>query len=89
MAEYQVVCVEKDEHIIAVGTGTKADAASKKWTLAQVRAAIKSGTRFYTKSPSTGDVAEVELYDDTIRTDPDGVKDNNLDNLRACSWKVK
>jgi len=87
VAAYRIVCVEKDEHIISVGTGTDPNAASKKWTLAEVRTAIKNGTRFYTKSLSTGIETDVELDGDWIRTDPDGVEDNNLDNLRACSWK--
>jgi hypothetical protein len=44
--------------------------------------------RSYTQSMSTGKVAEVELYGtDEITTSADGIGDNNLDNLRACSWK--
>jgi hypothetical protein len=87
MAAYQIVCVEKDEHITAVGTGTDSARATQRWTVAEVRAAIKTGSRFYIKSPSTGAEADVELYENTIRTDPDGVRDNNLDNLRACrAW---
>ena len=90
MTAYQVVCVETEEPhegILAVGTsedgGTRATA---RWSVAKVRAAIKKGHRFYTVSPSTGDEADVELYGDGIRTDPDAVTDNNLDNLRACKW---
>jgi hypothetical protein len=83
--EHQIVCVEKDERIIAVGTGTDSDKATKRWTVAEVRAQIKLGVRFYTVSPSTGKEADVELYGtDMIRTDPDGDEDNNLDDLRAC-----
>jgi hypothetical protein len=88
MAAYRIVCVEKDEHITAVGTGTDSAKATQRRTVAEVRAAIKTGTRFYTKSLSTGKEADVELYGDGIRTDPDGEKDNNLDELRACSWKA-
>ncbi len=90
MSAYRVVCVEtKEPHegIIAVGTSDNGKTtANERWTVAQVRKAIKEGDRFYTVSPSTGDEADVELYGEGIRTNPDEVTDNNLDNLRACSW---
>jgi hypothetical protein len=89
---YRVVCVEtKEPHegIIAVGTSDEDKTkANKRWTVAEVRKAIKEGQRFYTKSISTEREAEVELYgSDGISTDADGIGDNNLDNLRACSWE--
>jgi Protein of unknown function (DUF3892) len=85
---YRVVCVEKDKHIDAVGTSASGGStADRRWTLAEVRQEIKGGARFYTVSPSSGDEADVELFEDTIRTDPDEVTDNNLDDLRACVWK--
>ena len=85
MAEYRIVCVNEDDgHITVVGTGTDPNEATKKWTVAQVRAAIKAGDRFYTQD-TDGNKAYVELYgDEWIRTDPDNETDNNLDNLRAC-----
>lgn len=91
MSEYRVVCVETEEPhegIVAVGTnasgGTKGTARA---TVKEVREKIKLGHRVYTKSISTGIEAEVELYGTTgITTSADGVADNNLDNLRACSW---
>jgi len=86
MASYRIVCVEKDEHIISVGTGDNPQQAVKRWKVADVRAAIKDGNRFYTVSPSTGKEANVELFEETIRTGADGIADNNLDNLRACRW---
>jgi transposase-like protein len=51
------------------------------------------GDRFYTVGVYSGKVALVEKYTCTscwrtfIRSTPDAVTDNNLDNLRRCSWK--
>jgi hypothetical protein len=96
MAAYQIICVEKEHphrHITAVGIGVETRQAPTKLNVQQVRAAIRSGDRFYTVSPSTGKTADV-LPDDvpvngriieTIRSTPDAVSDNNLDNMRACA----
>jgi hypothetical protein len=92
---YRIVCVETlypHRHITHVGTGP--DPANQRWDVMAVRAAIRNGDRFYTYSPSTGKTADVEPYDFwtgsrwiyTIRSTPDAVWDNNLDNLRVCSW---
>jgi hypothetical protein len=80
---------EPREGIIAVGTNDKGETvANNKWTVAEVREAIKRGHRFYTISLTTGGEATVELWGTHgITTSADGVADNNLDNLRACSWK--
>jgi Protein of unknown function (DUF3892) len=91
---YRVVCVEtKEPHegIIAVGTSdTGSTKANKRWSVKEVREELKRGVRFYTRSVSTGREAEVELYGtDSITTDADGIGDNNLDNLRACSWEKR
>ena len=84
MTEYRIVCVEKNSHITAVGVGTNPDKATDRLTVAQVRAAMKDGDRFYTED-TTGHQVEVEPYGDSwIKTDPDDETDNNLDNLRAC-----
>jgi hypothetical protein len=84
---YRIVCVEKGRGgIHHVGTGSAPSKAEKRWSVAEVRAAIKAGDRFYTESPSTGKKADVEPFD-TIRSTSDHVTDNNLDNLRACAWK--
>lgn len=97
MASHRIVCTEQKRpthhnHIMAVGTGETADKATERWTVEQVRSAILNGTRFYTVSPSTGKIANVERFDcacgvKTIRSSPDAVRDNNLDNLRICSWR--
>jgi hypothetical protein len=87
MSVHRIVCVEKGRGgIHAVGTGTDPAQAAQRWTVAQVRAAIHAGDRFYTESPTTGKKADVEPFD-TIRSTADHVLDNNLDNLRACAWK--
>ena len=92
MAAYRVVCVETrepHEGIIAVGTNDKGETdANQRWTVASVRTAIKEGQRFYTIGLESGYEADVELWGDHgITTSADGKPDNNLDNLRACSWK--
>jgi Protein of unknown function (DUF3892) len=87
MASYRIVCVEKNGHITAVGVGTDPNKSDTRWTVAEVRAAIKNGDRFYTED-ADGNKADVELYGDHwIRTDPDNETDNNLDNLRACRYQ--
>jgi hypothetical protein len=63
-------------------------------TVKDVRSRIEDGDTFYTVGPRSGKLAYVEPYDayangviiETIRSTPDTVPDNNLDNLRACSW---
>jgi hypothetical protein len=97
MATRRIVCVETlypHRHITHVGTGDEASHANTRWTVAEVRSALRNGHRFYTYSPSTSTTADVEPYDvwvngrifETIRSTPDAVTDNNLDNLRVCSW---
>ena len=98
MSTHRIVCVETQHphrHITHVGTGTDQASANERWTVQQVRDSIRAGNRFYTASPSTGRTADVEPYDYwtgtyfiyTIRSSPDAVSDNNLDNLRVCSWR--
>ena len=86
MTSYRIVCVEKNGHITAVGTGTNPNKADRRWTVAEVRERIEAGDRFYTEDDAGAQV-EVELYgDEWIRTDPDDETDNNLDSLRACNF---
>jgi hypothetical protein len=97
VATYRIVCVNTEHphrHITQVGTGSDPDQAANRWTVSQVRAALANGDRFYTVSPSTGKTADVRADDcringctiKTIRSTPDAVTDNNLDNLRICNW---
>jgi hypothetical protein len=86
MADFRIVCVEKEHgHIIAVGTGTDPAAAERRWTVAEVRAAITKGDLFHTVG-TNGVKAYVEKFDG-IRTKPDHIKNDNLDAQRVCSWK--
>lgn len=97
--DYRIVCTTQrpanqpptHAHIVAVGTGTDPDKASKPWTLRQVIDAIDSGNdRFYTKGQYSGVIAQVHKVacpscgHYIIRSVGDVVKDNNLDSLRAC-----
>jgi hypothetical protein len=100
MARYRIVCTEQEPiyqltahaHIVAVGTGNDANKATTRWTLSEVISAMNAGTVFYTYSPSTGKVALVvkvacaRCGHTIIRSAPDAVTDNNLDNLRRCNF---
>lgn len=97
MSQFQIVCTERlgaHRHITHVGTGSGGRAANR-WTVQQVRTALEGGDTFYTVSPSTGRIAYVEAYDaysngqviQTLRSSPDAVSDNNLDNLRVCEFQ--
>ncbi len=94
----RIVCVETEHphrHIVAVGIGANAARADYRMTVAEVRNAIEDGDVFYTVGSSSGKTALVGLDTchfptctvATIRTNPDDEKDDNLDELRACSWK--
>ena len=80
-------------HIVAVGTidpGSTASTYSKYWVLSEVLKAMDSGDTFYTFGEVSGKTASVEKYkcpwcaQTHIRSSPDAVKDNNLDNLPRC-----
>lgn len=98
-ATRRIVCVETEHphrHILAVGVGTEPSRASERLTVGQVRAAIAGGEVFYTVGSVTGEVALVRPDDcrldgctvKTIRTHPDDARDDNLDQMRACSWRI-
>jgi hypothetical protein len=91
---YRIVCVNMQlsasgthQHIVSVGVGDDTG-WSHRLTVAQVRTRIFAGDVFYTHSPSTGLNALVEPWNccgiQTLRSRPDRVKDNNLDNLPNC-----
>jgi hypothetical protein len=94
---YRVVCTTRmthispagttHGHIVSVGLGDESQ-WYQKMTVAQVRAAIAMGNRFYTYSPSTKLWAAVEPWTccgiSTLRTLSDAVTDNNLVNLPLC-----
>lgn len=96
MAEYRITCttqvppqVPNDRaHIVAVGTGTS---ALKYWTLNEVLQAMDAGDTFYTFGETSKQRASVDKYTcpwcslTHIRSSPDAVQDNNLDNLAKCA----
>lgn len=100
MANYRIVCTNQEPvnqptthaHIVAVGTGTDPNKADARWSLQEVLTAMDRGDTFYTQGTSSGKIARVEKYVCTlcrrtyIRSSPDAVHDNNLDNLRQCRW---
>lgn len=97
---YRIVCTVQEpasappshQHIVAVGTGDDPNKAENRWSLDEVLAAMKKGDTFYTKGINSGKTAEVEKYECSrcqrtyIRSTPDAVPDNNLDNLRRCNF---
>lgn len=95
----RIVCVETlhpHRHITHVGIGPNPARAAKRLTVMEVRAQLRAGYRFHTEDPVTGLTADVEPYDAplpggrvyyTIRSTPDAIPGNNLDNLRVCHWK--
>jgi hypothetical protein len=101
VAQHRIVCTDQEPiyqptthaHIVAVGTGTDPNKADQRLTLQQVLDAMDRGDVFYTVGVTSGKVARVEKYTCTrcwrthIRSTPDAVTDNNLDNLRRCSWQ--
>ena len=100
MATYRIVCTEQrpfgqphsHAHIVAVGTGSSPNNWDRKWALDEVLAAMDRGDVFYTQGATSGKVAYVEKYHCSIckrtyiRSKPDAVADNNLDNLPSCRW---
>lgn len=99
--KYRIVCTNQEPsgvslhraHIVTVGTGTSPDKADKQWALAEVLQALARGDEFYTQGAQSGRVARVEKYvcacgRTTIRSSPDAVYDNNLDNMRVCVWSA-
>lgn len=78
-------------HVTGVGISTNLEKYQKRMTVAEVRAAIRQGDRFYTVGDTSGKAALVELYDcptcqvQTIRSAGDAVTDNNLDKMPGCN----
>ena len=99
MAQFRIICTNQvpvtepttHAHIVAVGTGSSPEQYDRKWTLAEVLAAIDRGDVFYTVGPTSEKVAIVQKFPcpachhTTIRSAPDAVYDNNLDSLPRCA----
>jgi hypothetical protein len=88
MADYRIICVNHapEGHIASVGVNTLGigDGYDDIWTVEAARYAIEQHHRLYTVDPDTGKEADIELYEDTIRTNPDQSTANNLDSLPPC-----
>lgn len=98
MAQYRIICttqvppqVPNDRaHIVAVCTGSSASKCDRYWKLSEVLAAMDCGDTFYTFGELSRKTASVHKYicpfcsQTHIRSSPDAVKDNNLDNLPKC-----
>lgn len=99
MARYRVVCTRQvppdrpndQAHIVEVGTNPTPDSYSRLWTVREVIEAMSRGDTFYTQGERSGKVARVEVVRCPIcgrpylRSAPDAVEDNNLDNLPTCN----
>ena len=97
MTQYRIICTNQEPvsqpndraHIIGVGTGDSSG-YSAYWTLNEVITAMNQGHTFYTYGETSGKVALVHKYvcphctRTHIRSAPDAVTDNNLDNLSTC-----
>jgi hypothetical protein len=82
VAEYRVICVVRgsDGDVRALGYSESGNDVmyDDKWTLEQAGAAIEEGHRLYTVSPSTGEQADMELYEGRVRIKP------TADDLPEC-----
>lgn len=97
MADYRIVCTDQTEcsqdgHIIGVGLGESSGKANERLTVKEIYAAMDAGDRFYTRGATSGKTAWVRKFDcpcgrGSLKSAPDRTTDNNLDNLRLCSWK--
>lgn len=98
MSQYRIVCTTQEPaylpndkaHIVAVGTGLPSG-YDRYWRLSEVLAAMDHGDSFYTYGERSQKVALVEKYacpwcsKTHIRSVPDAIPDNNLDNLPRCT----
>ena len=98
MSNYRIICTTQeplgapnhDAHIVSVGTGQTSAQYDRKWTVAEAYAAIDRGDRFFTHGERSGKSAWVNKWTctacsrATLRSAPDAVQDNNLDNLPNC-----
>ncbi|MBM3883527.1 MAG: DUF3892 domain-containing protein [Verrucomicrobia bacterium] len=98
MAQHRITCTRQEPvnepatkaHIVAVGTGSDPGNHDRLWSLAEVLTAMDQGHGFSTQGEISGKIARVEKYlcpsctRMHIRSSPDAVTDNNLDNIRRC-----
>jgi hypothetical protein len=98
MSQHRIVCTTQEPsylpndraHIVAVGTGLPSG-YDRYWQLSEVLAAMDQGDGFYTYGEQSQKVALVHKYicpwcsKTHVRSAPDAVPDNNLDNLPRCT----
>jgi hypothetical protein len=76
-------------HVVIVGTA-KLNGYSKLWTITQVYNAMDQGDTFYTHGEKSQKTAAVQKYkcplcdENTLRSAPEAVTDNNLESLPTC-----
>lgn len=100
MASHRIVCTTQypsdqthdHAHIVEVGVDTDSDGrADQRYSLEKVLMIMDAGEYFFTIGEYTGKKIYVEdvrcCGKRYIRTNPDEVRDNNLDKLRKCSWQ--
>jgi hypothetical protein len=88
LIEHRIVCVEaQDGRLSAVGTGGDDGVAHRRWTIAEVRRAVGEGERFFMLCPATGLDTDVEVHEQTLRTDPRALGNPRLLDLRSCRWR--
>lgn len=99
MVAHRIVCTTQepadkplhDAHIVSVGIGSGVG-QSRRLSMADVYSAMDRGETFYTVGPRSGRQAQVRKWAckasncrrSTLKSDPDGVGDNNLDELPRC-----
>jgi hypothetical protein len=97
MTQYRIICTRQESfdtphvhpHVVIVGT-EKLAGYSKLWTITQVYNAMDQGHTFHTLGDKSQKSAAVQKYkcphcdESTLRSAPDAVPDNNLDNLPLC-----
>jgi hypothetical protein len=95
MTQYRIVCIKQHpfdqphshEHVIQVGTGTLLGKPEHLWTMRELFSAMDRGSEFYTYGEQSKKVAGVQKFRcphcsyDSIRSAPEAVKDNNLNQL--------
>lgn len=98
MTRYRIICTNQEPvsqpndraHIVGVGTGPTSAQYTNYWSLQEVLNAMDHGDTFYTYGETSGKSAWVTKYvcpnctRTHIRSAPDAVTDNNLDNLSTC-----
>ena len=94
----RIVCVERDPmflprphpHVARVGTGLEPGTPARLWTVDEVIEGFARGDSFFTRSPSTGRIARIEIVACEVcgrrilRSATDAVTDNDLDELSGC-----